>query len=74
MLYEGVLNNLVEEVTAVKDQINELDSVTNKIDSVIDRLDSVTRLLEYMVKKQERTNELLDLATDQLIGIEVNTR
>ena len=64
---EDILNELVEEVSTIKEQLNGLDSVA-------DKLDSVTRLLDFMLKEQEKTNELLKEANNNLGYIETNTQ
>ena len=63
---EDILNELVEEVSTIKEQLNGLDSVA-------DKHDSVTRLLGLMLKEQEKTNELLKEANNNLGYIETNT-
>ena len=64
---EDLMNDLIGEVQTIKEQLNGVDTIA-------DKLDSVTRLLEYMIKEQEKTNELLQDANNNLGFIETNTQ
>jgi len=60
---EDLMNELIGEVQTIKEQLNGVDAVA-------DKLDSVTRLLEYMIKEQEKTNEWLKANNQHLEFIE----
>ena len=60
---DNAMDNLIDEVQTIKEQLNGLDSV-------VDRMDSITRLLEYMIKEQEKTNEWLKANSQSLEFIE----